>query len=185
MVIGALAGFLGGIVDNVFMRLADVTLAFPPVLLAMAIAASLGPGLFNTGLALVIVWWPIYARLMRAQVLAVKRLEHVEAAIVGGGKTSPHPGPPRHAHVLEPDLRQHDDGCRAGDPRRRRPQLHRLGAQPPTPEWGQMISEGASNFYSWWIALGPGLAIFLVSISANFLGDGLRDLIDPRSGERR
>ena len=69
--VGALAGFLGGIVDNVLMRLADITLAFPPVLLAMAIAASLGPGLVNTALALIIVWWPIYARLMRAQVLNV------------------------------------------------------------------------------------------------------------------
>lgn len=185
VILGALAGFMGGIVDNVFMRLADVTLAFPPVLLAMAIAASLGPGLFNTGLALVIVWWPIYARLMRAQVLAVKRLEHVEAAIVGGVK------PPRILvrHVMPMcwspifvnmtmDVGQVilvASGL----------SFIGLGAQPPTPEWGQMISEGASNFYSWWIALGPGLAIFLVSISANFLGDGLRDLIDPRSGERR
>ena len=70
--------------DNVLMRVSDVTFAFPPVLLAMAIAASLGPGLVNTALALIIVWWPIYARLMRAQVLSVKKLDHVEAAIVGG-----------------------------------------------------------------------------------------------------
>lgn len=181
VVTGALAGFFGGVVDNILMRLADITLAFPPVLLAMAIAASLGPGLVNTGLALIVVWWPIYARLMRAQVLNVKRLEHVEAAIVGG--VGPSRLLVRHIMPLcwSPIFvnMTMDVGqvilVAAGL------SFIGLGAQPPTPEWGQMIGEGVSNFYSWWIALGPGLAIFLVSISANFLGDGLRDLIDPQS----
>lgn len=179
--VGALAGFLGGIVDNVLMRLADITLAFPPVLLAMAIAASLGPGLVNTALALIIVWWPIYARLMRAQVLNVKKLDHVDAAIVGGVK----PGRLLVKHIMplcwSPILvnMTMDVGqvilLAAGL------SFIGLGAQPPTPEWGQMIAEGASNFYCWWIALGPGMAIFLVSLSSNFLGDALRDVSDPRS----
>lgn len=178
--VGALAGFLGGIVDNVLMRLADITLAFPPVLLAMAIAASLGPGLVNTALALIIVWWPIYARLMRAQVLNVKKLDHVDAAIVSGVK----PGRLLFRHIMplcwSPIFvnMTMDVGqvilLAAGL------SFIGLGAQPPTPEWGQMIAEGASNFYCWWIALGPGMAIFLVSLSSNFLGDGLRDFVDPR-----
>lgn len=178
--VGALAGFLGGIVDNVLMRLADITLAFPPVLLAMAIAASLGPGLVNTALALIIVWWPIYARLMRAQVLNVKKLDHVDAAIVSGVK----PGRLLFRHIMplcwSPIFvnMTMDVGqvilLAAGL------SFIGLGAQPPTPEWGQMIAEGASNFYCWWIALGPGMAIFLVSLSSNFLGDALRDLADPR-----
>ena len=179
--VGALAGFLGGLIDNVLMRLADITLAFPPVLLAMAIAASLGPGLVNTALALIIVWWPIYARLMRAQVLNVKKLDHVDAAIVGGVK----PGRLLFRHIMplcwSPIFvnMTMDVGqvilLAAGL------SFIGLGAQPPTPEWGQMIAEGASNFYCWWIALGPGMAIFLVSLSSNFLGDSLRDFADPRS----
>lgn len=182
--VGALAGFLGGLVDNVLMRLADITLAFPPVLLAMAIAASLGPGLVNTALALIIVWWPIYARLMRAQVLNVKKLDHVDAAIVSGVR----PGRLLFRHIMplcwSPIFvnMTMDVGqvilLAAGL------SFIGLGAQPPTPEWGQMIAEGASNFYNWWIALGPGMAIFLVSLSANFLGDGLRDLADPQSRGR-
>lgn len=181
VVIGALSGFLGGLVDNVLMRLADITLAFPPVLLAMAIAASLGPGLFNTALALIIVWWPVYARLMRAQVLNVKKLDHVDAAIVGGAR----PARLLVTHIMPlcwspifvnmtMDVGQVillASGL----------SFIGLGAQPPTPEWGQMIAEGASNFYCWWIALGPGVAIFLASLSANFLGDALRDLADPRT----
>src|SRR6185369_12244092 len=82
--LGAISGFFGGLADSVIMRAVDVTLSFPPVLLAMAVTASLGPGLTNAGIAMVIVWWPVYARLMRAQVIAIKNQEHVEAAIAGG-----------------------------------------------------------------------------------------------------
>jgi peptide/nickel transport system permease protein len=184
VVLGALAGFLGGVIDNALMRLADITLAFPPVLLAMAIAASLGPGLVNTALALIIVWWPIYARLMRAQVLNVKQLDHVDAAIVGGV------GPARlllkHIVPLCWSPISVNATMDVGQVILLAAGLSfiGLGAQPPTPEWGQMIAEGASNFYCWWIALGPGMAIFLVSLSANFLGDALRDFADPRSGLR-
>lgn len=178
--LGAVAGFLGGIVDQVLMRLADVTLAFPPVLLAMAIAASLGPGLVHTAIAPIIVWWPIYVRLMRAQVLNVKALDHVEAAIVAGVR------PPRilFRHIMplcwSPILVNMTMDVGQVILLASGLSFIGLGAQPPTPEWGQMIAEGAANFYSWWIAAGPGLAIFLLSLSANFLGDGMRDLFDPR-----
>lgn len=180
VLVGALAGFLGGIVDNVLMRLADVTLAFPPVLLAMAIAASLGPGLVHTAVALIIVWWPIYARLMRAQVLNVKSLDHVDAAVVAGV------GPARilFKHIMplcwSPILVNMTMDVGQVILLASGLSFIGLGAQPPAPEWGQMIAEGASNFYSWWIATGPGLAICILSLCSNFLGDGVRDLLDPR-----
>jgi len=178
---GAVAGFLGGAVDAAIMRLADITLSFPPILLAMAIAASLGPGLFHTAIALIIVWWPIYARLMRAQVLNVKVLEHVDAAVTSG--TPPlrilvkHIVPLCWAPILV------NASIDVGQVVLLASGLSfiGLGAQPPTPEWGQMIAEGAASFYQWWIALGPGLAILLISLAFNFLGDSVNDLFDPRS----
>ena len=181
VLVGAAAGFLGRWFDTVLMRLADVTLAFPPVLLAMAIAASLGPGLIHTAIALIVVWWPIYARLMRAQVLSVRELDHVDAAMVCGV------GPARvlFKHIVplcwSPILVNTTMDVGQVILLASGLSFIGLGAQPPTPEWGQMIAEGASNFYSWWIALGPGLAIFLVSLASNFLGDGVRDLLDTRS----
>lgn len=180
VLLGAAAGFLGGIIDNAVMRLADVTLAFPPVLLAMAIAASLGPGLINTAVALIIVWWPIYARLMRAQVLNVKKLDHVDAAVIAGA------GPLRvlFKHIMplcwSPILVNTTMDVGQVILLASGLSFIGLGAQPPTPEWGQMVAEGASNFYSWWIALAPGMAIFLVSLSSNFLGDAMRDVLDPQ-----
>ncbi len=181
VLIGAVAGFVGGLLDNALMRLADVTLAFPPVLLAMAIAASLGPGLTHTAVALIIVWWPIYARLMRAQVLNVKSLDHVEAAIAGGAA----PVRVLFKHIVplcwSPVLVNMTMDVGQVILLASGLSFIGLGAQPPTPEWGQMIAEGAANFYSWWIALGPGLAIFLLSLCSNFLGDGVRDFLDPRT----
>ncbi|MBB4000351.1 ABC transporter permease [Aureimonas pseudogalii] len=179
--LGAIAGFFGGIVDGMIMRLADITLSFPPMLLAMAIAASLGPGLLNAGLAMVIVWWPVYSRLMRAQVISVRELDHVEAAVAGGA--SPARVLTKHIVPLcwSPILVNAtiDVGqvilLVAGL------SFIGLGAKPPTPEWGQMISEGASSFYSWWIATGPGVAILSLSLAFSFIGDGIRDLLDPRS----
>jgi peptide/nickel transport system permease protein len=179
--LGAVAGFVGGLLDSVLMRLADITLSFPPILLAMAIAASLGPGLLHTAIALIIVWWPIYARLMRAQVINVKGLDHVDAAVIAGAM----PGRILFRHIIplcwSPILVNMTMDVGQVILLASGLSFIGLGAQPPTPEWGQMIAEGASSFYSWWIALGPGLAIFLLSLSFNFLGDGMRDLIDPRS----
>jgi len=179
--VGAVAGFVGGILDSGLMRLADITLSFPPILLAMAIAASLGPGLLHTAIALIIVWWPIYARLMRAQVLNVKSLDHIDAAVTAGAL----PGRILFKHIVplcwSPILVNMTMDVGQVILLASGLSFIGLGAQPPTPEWGQMIAEGASSFYSWWIALGPGLAIFLISLSFNFLGDGVRDLVDPRA----
>ena len=179
--LGALAGFLGGFVDTLVMRLVDVTLSFPPMLLAMAVAASLGPGLGNAAIAMVIVWWPVYARLMRAQVLEVREREHVEAAIASGASQSRvltrHVLPLCWTPILisaTMDLGQVILLAASLS-------FIGLGATPPTPEWGSMISDGASQFYSWWVALGPGLAILTIVLGFNFIGDGLHDYFDPRS----
>ncbi len=161
------------------MRLVDVTLSFPPILLAMAVAASLGPGLPNASVAMIIVWWPIYARLMRAQVLEVKSREHVEAAVAGGA------GRMRVllVHILPlcwtPTLVNATMDFGQVVLLAASLSFIGLGAVPPTPEWGSMISEGASNFYQWWIAAGPGLAILTVVLATSFLGDGLRDHSRP------
>lgn len=179
--LGALAGFFGGRIDSAVMRLVDVTLAFPPVLLAMAVAATLGPGLENAAVALVAVWWPVYARLMRAQVLEVKTREHVEAAVAGGAT--------RARLLLKHILPlcwtpiQVNATMDVGQVILLAAALSfiGLGATPPTPEWGAMISEGATQFYSWWIAFGPGAAILTLVLGFNFLGDGLRDLMDERA----
>lgn len=182
--VGAIAGYLGGFVDAVLMRLADITMAFPSMLLAMAVTAALGPGLRNAFLAIVIVWWPIYARLARGQVLSLKERDHVVAArAIGMGRWT--------------NLRKHVF------PHSRTPIIVSatmdlgsitiliaslsflgLGALPPSPEWGAMITEGTSNFYQWWIAFGPGIAIVSVVLAINFLGDGLRDVLDVQKRGR-
>ncbi len=179
--LGALAGYLGGWVSALVMRLVDITLAFPPILLAMAVAASLGPGLENAAIAMVIVWWPIYARLVRAQVLEVREREHVEAAVASGA------GPTRVllVHVLPlcgtPVLVNASMDFGQVVLLAASLSFIGLGASPPTPEWGAMVSDGAKHFYHWWVAFGPGAAIFIVVLGFNFVGDGLRDLLDPRT----
>lgn len=180
--LGAIAGYLGGLVDSVIMRLVDVTLAFPPILLAMAVTAALGPGLDNAAIAMVAVSWPVYARLMRAQVLSLRGREHVEAAIAAGASR------PRVLirHILplawSPTLVNATMDLGQIVLLAASLSFIGLGALPPTPEWGQMISEGAIHFYSWWIAFGPGMAILSMVLGFSFVGDGLRDLFDPRSG---
>jgi peptide/nickel transport system permease protein len=180
-VLGGLAGFFGGWIGSVIMRLVDLTLAFPAILLAMVMTASLGPGLFHIGIALVIVWWPIYARLLRAQILSVKEWPHVEAAVAAGvGRWRLF-----RVHILPLaftpllinatlDLGQVvllASGL----------SFIGLGPTPPTPEWGLMINDATGFFYQWWLALGPGVAILTVVLAFSFIGDGLRDLFDVRS----
>lgn len=178
--LGAIGGFFGGWFDAVIMRAADITLSFPPILLAMTVAATLGPGLPNAGLAMIIVWWPIYARLMRAQVLEVRTREHVEAAIAGGAGR----GRVLRVHVLPlcwtPTLINATMDFGQVALLAASLSFIGLGAVPPSPEWGSMISEGAAKFYSWWIAFGPGMAILSVVLATSFLGDGLRDILDRR-----
>lgn len=181
--LGAAAGYLGGWVDSTIMRATEVTMAFPAILFAMAISAALGPGLRNAFIAMVLVWWPIYARLLRGQVLSMKQREHVEAAVsIGATK-----GRILRKHVLPHSLTPVlvNATMDFGQVVLLTASLSflGLGAKPPSPEWGSMLYEGAKFFYQWWMALGPGLAILVVVLSWNFMGDGLRDALDPRSRE--
>ncbi len=179
--LGALAGFVGGRVDGIVMRLVDITLAFPPIFLAMAVAAALGSGLRNAFFAMVIVWWPIYARLIRGQVQAVKHRDHIQAAVSIGATRwrilSKHVLPLSFTPALinaTLDLGQVVILTATLS-------FLGLGAKPPSPEWGAMITDGAQFFYQWWIAVAPGIAILTVAMAFNFLGDGLRDALDVRA----
>ena len=178
--VGASAGYIGGMYDLLIMRLADITLAFPSIVLALAIAAVLGPSITNALIAMVLVWWPEYARLMRSQVLSVKNNEYVMAAVALGGSRSRvllrHVLPNTFAPILV------KASLDAGSAILNIAALSfiGLGAVPPTPEWGAMISSGRYQFYSWWLTTFPGLAILTVVLGYNFLGEGVRDSFDPR-----
>lgn len=180
--VGTLAGYRGGWTDEMLMRITDVFMAFPVILLAMVIVVVLEPGLFNTTIALIVVWWPTYARLTRGQVLAVKERPFVEAAIASGASTghiiTRHIIP----NALTPLLVQStmDMGyvvlTAAGLG------FLGLGAQAPTPEWGIMISNGRDYFLeAWWYPVFPGVAIATVVLAFNLIGDDLRDWLDPRA----
>ena len=178
---GAVAGYFGGIVDEALMRLADVTLAFPSIILALAIAAALGPSLRNAMLAMTAVWWPEFARVMRGQVLAVKEYPHVEAARVLGASNwriiTRHILPETFSPLLVKATLDFGNVIllAAGL------SFLGLGSVPPAAEWGSMVSQAQSEFGYWWVGTFPALAIVSVVLSANFLGDGLRDLFDPRT----
>ena len=183
-VVGAAAGFFGGWVDAVLMRLVDITMAFPPILLAMAITASLGPGIRNALIAMVLVWWPIYARLLRAQVIAVRQRDFVESAHAIGASRwlilRRYILPMSYTPVLVNGTMDFGQVVLLTASL----SFIGLGARPPSPEWGAMITEGATNFYQWWIAAAPGLAILLVVMAFNFLGDALRDSFDVKERSR-
>ena len=179
-VVGAVAGYLGGIFDLLIMRVADITLAFPSIVLALAIASVLGPSLKNAVIAMILVWWPEYARLMRGRVLSVKNNEYVIAAqsvgVPGRRILLRHIIPNTSAPII---IKASLD---AGSAILNIAALSfiGLGAVPPTPEWGAMISLGRFKFYQWWLTTFPGLAVLTVVLGFNFLGDGLRDAFDPR-----
>lgn len=179
-VVGAIAGFFGGWTDSILMRIVDVTLSFPPVLLAMAVAASLGPGLQNAAIAVIVVWWPVYARLMRGQVLDVISRDHIEAARAGGASSyrllTKHILPLSWTPTIISATMDFGQVVLLAASL----SFIGLGAQPPSPEWGAMISDGAAHFYSWWVAFGPGMAILTLGLGFNFIGDALRDILDPR-----
>lgn len=179
--LGTIAGYVGGFVDSCIMRFADVTSAFPPILLAMSVAAALGPGLLNAAIAIIVVWWPVYARITRVQVMSVKRREHIESAVAIGAT----PGRIVRRHVLPlsytPALVNATMDFGQVVILTASLSFLGLGAVPPSPEWGAMITEGARNFYQWWIAAGPGLAIVSLVLAANYVGDGLRDHFDPKA----
>ena len=179
--LGLIAGFYGKWVDSAIMRLVDVLLAFPYLLLAMIIVAALGPSLFHSMIAIGIVATPVYARVIRGQVLAVRTTEFVLAArAIGGGAMRimlRHVLPNSFTPILVMATLQ------AGTVVVETAGLSFLGmgAQPPSPDWGSVLAEGQGYFLtSWWIATFPGLAIFLVVLGFNLLGDALRDHFDPR-----
>jgi len=179
---GLVAGFFGGRVDAVVMRLVDVLLAFPYLLLALIIVAALGPGLTNSMIAIGIVYTPQYARLIRGQVLAVRHADYVRAARALGAARLRimlrHVLPNSFTPILVMATLQ------AGSVIVETAGLSflGLGAQPPSPDWGALLADGQSYFLTaWWIATFPGLAIFVVVIGFNLLGDALRDLVDPRT----
>jgi peptide/nickel transport system permease protein len=179
--LGLVAGFAGGRVDTAVMRLVDVLLAFPYLLLALIIVAALGPSLTNSILAIGIIYTPQYARLMRGQVLAVQSADFVWAARSIGA--TPLRVMLRHVlpNSLSPVLVMAT--LQAGSVVVETAGLSflGLGAQPPSPDWGALLADGHSYFLSaWWIATFPGLAIFLVVLGFNLVGDALRDQLDPR-----
>lgn len=184
--IGAVAGYLGGFADEVLMRLTDLFLAFPGIVLALAIAAAVGPGLTTVIAAVAVVSWPWYARLMRSQVVSVRTREYVEAGrALGAGDL----------HLLRRHI----------IPNSMTPVLTQatmdigytlltiaglsflgLGAQPPTPEWGALLSVGRSYVGDqWWYSTFPGLAIFTAVTGFVLLGDGIRETLDPREQNYR
>ncbi len=178
--LGALGGYFGGRSEEIIMRIADVTLAFPAVVLALAISAMLGPSLNNAILAACVVLWPEYARLIRSTVLVARSLEYITAARSLGRKelgilivhVLPNTWTPL---IIKAAL---DVGgiillvsalSFLG-----------LGVSPPTAEWGAMIALGRTRFYQWWVATFPGLAILLAVLACNLISEGLRNWLDPR-----
>ena len=179
--LGLIAGFFGGWVDTAIMRIVDVLLAFPYLLLALIIVAALGPSLLNSMIAIGTVYTPQYARLIRGQVLSVKQTEFVVAAQAIGANRGRimlrHILPNSFTPILVMATLQ------AGTVVVETAGLSFLGmgAQPPSPDWGAILAEGQSYFLSaWWIATFPGLAIFAVVLGFNLVGDALRDQFDPR-----
>ncbi len=179
--IGLIAGYALGWVDEILMRLTDIFFAFPPLILAMSIAGALGPNLKNAIIAIAVVTWPVYARLIRGQVLALRQREFVEAAR-GVGASTPrillrHLLP----NALAPLLVQASFDMGGTILAAAALSFIGFGARPPTAEWGVMISEGRQFFSTQpWLSFFPGLAIVLTVTAFNLIGDGLRDALDPR-----
>ncbi|MFX1673925.1 ABC transporter permease [Paraburkholderia sp. A2WS-5] len=184
LLIGTTAGFFGGWVDIGLMRVTDIALAFPKIVLALAFAAALGPGVFNAVIAISITAWPAYARLARAETLRLVQADFIHVARLQG------------ASNLRILLRYIVPLCSSSVIVRATLDMAGiiltvaglgflgLGAQPPSPEWGFMVASGRNVLLdAWWVATLPGFAILLVSLAFNLLGDGLRDVFDPRHGD--
>ena len=183
--LGALAGFLGGPVDNLVMRVMDVMLAFPSILLALAIVAMIGPGLLNVMVAVGIVSIPTYARIARASILAESGKDYVEASrALGTGRARVlfrHLLP----NSLSPLIVAGSLGIGTAILEAAALGFLGLGAQPPLAEWGLMLSDNRQKLFSeWWLVVVPGVAIMLTVLGFNLLGDGLRDTLDPRLRHR-
>jgi peptide/nickel transport system permease protein len=177
---GGVAGYIGGAWDETLMRITEVFMSFPIIILAMAITAALGPSTINAVVAMVVVWWPNYARVVRSLVLSVKANEYVQSArAIGASRT----------YIL---LRTILPNCVAPAVVMATLDIGNailifaslsflgLGPEPSVAEWGRMVADGIDYFDQWWLSAFPGIAIFTVILSFNLVGDGLRDLLDPR-----
>jgi peptide/nickel transport system permease protein len=181
LLIGTIAGYSGGIVDTVLMRITDVFLAFPRLVLALAFVAALGPGIENAVIAIALTSWPPYARVARAETLALRSSDFIAAARLQGA--SPGRIVLRHivplclsSVIIRVTLDMAGIILTAAGLG-----FLGLGAQPPLPEWGAMVAAGRDFILEqWWVATIPGIAIFIVSLGFNLLGDGLRDVLDPK-----
>jgi peptide/nickel transport system permease protein len=183
--IGAVAGYFRGPIDGFFMRLTDLVFAFPPIILAMVVAAVLGRSLQNAALAIVVVAWPSYARVVRGLVLTVGESEYVESARMLGASARRALFTDVLPNVAGPILVLMTLDLANAILLLSGLSFLGLGAQPPQAEWGSMVADGTNYFQWWWMGTFPGLAIFTVVLAFNFLGDSLRDVFDPRTGLRR
>jgi len=184
LLVGTVAGYVGGWTDAILMRITDIFLAFPRLVLALAFVAALGAGIENAVLAISLTAWPPYARMARAETLTIRSSDYISAIQLQGA------GPMRiitkhiwplciSSLIVRVTLDMAGIILAAAGLG-----FLGLGAQPPSPEWGAMISEGRRFILdSWWVATMPGLAIFTVSLAFNLLGDGLRDVLDPKDAE--
>ena len=185
LLVGTVAGYAGGWIDAVLMRITDIFLAFPKLILALAFVAALGPGIENAVIAIAITSWPPYARIARAETLTVRNSDYIAAVQLMGA--SPIRIVLRHimplclsSLIVRVTLDMAGIILTAAGLG-----FLGLGAQPPLPEWGAMIASGRRFILDqWWVAAMPGFAILIVSLGFNLLGDGLRDALDPRGGEQ-
>ena len=179
--VGLVAGYVGGWLDEGLMRLTDIFFAFPALILAMAISGALGPSLTNAMIAIAVVSWPVYARLVRAQVLSLREREYVEAARSLGASAPRIVWQHILPNTLAPLLVQASFDMGSAILSAAGLSFIGFGTQPPTAEWGVMISEGRNYIATHsWLSLFPGLAILLTVAAFNLIGDGLRDALDPR-----
>ena len=181
MVIGLVAGYFGGRVDDFLMRLADIQLAFPFILLAIAVIGVLGPSLRNIIIVIGVSSWVVYARVVRGEVLSIREREYVHAAIALGSRN----GRVLWSHVLPNTFTPWLVVATLDMARviviESALSFLGLGVQPPTPTWGGMLADGRVYLSTaWWLATFPGLAILVTVLGINLLGDGLRDTLDPR-----
>jgi len=180
--LGLIAGYYGGFIDEIIMRIVDMFLSFPPLLLAMAIAAFLGPSLQNAILALIIAWWPWYTRLIRGQVVSIKEREFVRAAHAIGTPSWQIMFKHILPNCISPIIVQASMDLGGIILTLAALSFLGLGAQAPTPEWGLMLTTSRKYFLNaWWYSTFPGMAIFITVLSFNLLGDGLREILDPKT----
>ena len=184
--LGIAAGYFGGIVDNVLMRVTDIFLAFPALLLALALASVLTPSVGNATLAIAVTWWPWYARLARGQAASVAGRPYIESCRALG--ISPFRTLFRHVlpNSVTPVIVQASLDVGGVILTAAALSFLGLGAQDPTPEWGLLVSKGEAYFTTqWWLVTFPGAAILIAALAYNLVGDGLRDRLDPRRVARR